>query len=143
MAAGDVRGYLKGAYDSQVQLSTGEILTLEEYIKRTVDDEEALTIAGIVSGSYDAMLALSDGSTKLLSEHVRSPGALSITGVLGGSYEAQVNLEGSGIVTTAQKVILDKAAAAVIAEEIPAINLYSPADPGAIEQKIKAGIAGK
>jgi len=108
MASGDVQGYLKGAYDSQVKLSTSEIITLEEFVKRVNDDAESLTIAGLVGGAYNAQVELSDGSTTTLAEHVRSPGALSISKVVGGAYESQVNLETNGVVTTADKVILDK-----------------------------------
>ena len=108
MAAGDVQGYLKGAYDSLVKLSTGDIISLEEYIKRVNDDSEALTIESVVSGAYDAMVELSDGSVTTLSEYVRSPGALSIAKEVSGGYESIVNLETNGVVTTATKVILDK-----------------------------------
>ena len=54
------------------------------------------------------MVELDDGSITTLSEHVRSPGALSIARLVDGAYESTVNLETNGVVTTAEKVILDK-----------------------------------
>ena len=117
MAAGDVQGYLKGAYDSLVKLSTGDMISLEEYIKRVNDDSEALTIESVVSGAYDAMVELSDGSVTTLSEYVRSPGALSIAKEVSGGYESIVKLETNGVVTTATKVILDKVVPSASLEE--------------------------
>lgn len=116
MASGDVQGYLKGAYDSQVQITGGAIITLEEYIKRVNDDSESLTITGLLGGAYEAMVELSDGSITPLTEYVRSPGALTISKLVGGGYESTVNLETNGIVTTAEKVILDKGPAPSVLE---------------------------
>ena len=85
---------VRGAYEDQVKLKDGRLVTLSQYLEEKAKKPTTPNIVGVIRGAYATQVKTKSGKILDLSEFVRSHQKTDeIATVLNGTYTSQVKTD--------------------------------------------------